>query len=147
MQPNGLSIVGIYVRAFVDVLLARRSLKHRGLRDHLDEWTYTVAQPSRSFRNKASEQGKGTRAQAQGVAVNRAARMIPGHDSCLTRALALSRMLCRERTMHELIISTHREQDALAAHAWIRCQGRVLIGEGPMTEAPTLVVLTPEFRG
>ena len=103
-----------------------------------------MAQQPRFFRDSIIEHGNSTRAHAQGVAVRRAARLIPGHHSCLTRALALSRMLCRERTMHELIISTHRERDALAAHAWIRCQGRVLIGEGPMTEAP-LVVLTPEF--
>ncbi|MCH2097780.1 MAG: lasso peptide biosynthesis B2 protein [Pseudomonadales bacterium] len=145
MKLFGFSLASIYMHAFADVLLARRALMRRGLQDQLNDWAYSVADSSHAAAARAAEGNLDARAHAQGLAVRRAARLIPGHHSCLMQALALSRTLRRERIMHELIISTRREQCTLAAHAWIRCRGEVLIGEGPMTEAPALVVMTPKF--
>jgi hypothetical protein len=61
-------------------------------------------------------------------AVSACARRVPG-ATCLVSAFALQRLLSSEGHPSELHIGVARRADRLAAHAWIVCQGSILIGE------------------
>jgi hypothetical protein len=61
-------------------------------------------------------------------AVRTASRWTPG-TTCLGSALALQRLLSAEGHISELHIGVARQQPGLVAHAWIVCEGRILIGE------------------
>ena len=49
---------------------------------------------------------------------------------CLTRSLALARMLGRRGVATELRIGVRTEEGVLQAHAWIECMGRPLNDDG-----------------
>jgi hypothetical protein len=61
-------------------------------------------------------------------AVSAATRRMPG-ATCLVSAFALQRLLSREGHASELHIGVAKRDSELAAHAWIVCEGRTLIGE------------------
>lgn len=61
-------------------------------------------------------------------ALSAASRRMPG-ATCLISAFALQRLLSREGHASELHIGVAKRDGALAAHAWVVCEGRTLIGE------------------
>lgn len=61
-------------------------------------------------------------------AMRAASRRLPG-TTCLGSALALQRRLSSEGHPSELHIGVARQADSFAAHAWLTCEGRVLVGE------------------
>jgi hypothetical protein len=61
-------------------------------------------------------------------AVSVASRRLPA-TTCLVSALALQRLLSAEGHASELHIGVARREARLAAHAWVVCEGRTLIGE------------------
>jgi len=61
-------------------------------------------------------------------AVGAASRWLPG-TTCLTSALALQRLLSRQGHASELHIGVARREEKFSAHAWLVCDGRVLMGE------------------
>jgi Transglutaminase-like superfamily len=61
-------------------------------------------------------------------AVSAVSRRLTG-TTCLASAFALQRLLAREGHASDLHIGVAKRQTLLAAHAWIVCEGRVLIGE------------------
>jgi hypothetical protein len=61
-------------------------------------------------------------------AVSAASRRMPG-ATCLVSAFALQRLLAREGHASDLHIGVAKRGEALAAHAWVVCEGRTLIGE------------------
>jgi hypothetical protein len=61
-------------------------------------------------------------------AVSTASRRVPG-VTCLVSAFALQRLLAREGHASELHIGVAKRGEVLAAHAWVACEGRTLIGE------------------
>jgi hypothetical protein len=61
-------------------------------------------------------------------AVGAASRRSRG-ATCLVSAFALQRLLAREGHASELHIGVAKRDAALAAHAWVTCEGRTLIGE------------------
>jgi hypothetical protein len=61
-------------------------------------------------------------------AVSAASRRMPG-TSCLISAFALQRLLSRAGHESELHIGVARRGQEFAAHAWVVCEGRILIGE------------------
>jgi hypothetical protein len=61
-------------------------------------------------------------------AVSAASRRMPG-ATCLVSAFALQRLLSREGHASELHIGVAKRDQVLAAHAWVVCEGRTLIGE------------------
>lgn len=61
-----------------------------------------------------------------------AARYVP-RATCLTQALALQAMLGRAGTPSELRIGVARGKETeVDAHAWLECEGRVVIGDGQL---------------
>jgi hypothetical protein len=60
-------------------------------------------------------------------AVSAASRRMPG-TSCLISAFALQRLLSRAGYASELHIGVAKRDEKLAAHAWVVCEGRILIG-------------------
>jgi hypothetical protein len=57
-----------------------------------------------------------------------ASREISG-TTCLASAFALQRLLSAQGHSSELHIGVAREAEGFAAHAWLSCEGRVLVGE------------------
>lgn len=57
-----------------------------------------------------------------------AARWVPG-TTCLGAALAMQRLLSSSGHRGELHIGVARENARFAAHAWVECDGEVLVGE------------------
>jgi hypothetical protein len=65
------------------------------------------------------------------LAVRRAARLIPA-ASCLTQALAARAALARRKLACDLRIGVAKDdRGRLQAHAWVECEGRVLLGDLP----------------
>lgn len=55
---------------------------------------------------------------------------MPGDTRCLTRSLALSRLLARRGIESRLVIGT-RTQPTFLAHAWVECEGVPVLDPGP----------------
>jgi aryl-alcohol dehydrogenase-like predicted oxidoreductase len=73
-------------------------------------------------------------AQSNAALVEWAATRLPLRFKCLPRAMALSWILCRERSGHTLVIAVrpeHLRRSADGLHAWIEADGVTLIGELP----------------
>lgn len=60
--------------------------------------------------------------------VRAASRALPG-TTCLASAFALQGLLSRQGHASELHIGVARGSEGFAAHAWLACEGRVLVGE------------------
>ena len=61
-------------------------------------------------------------------AVGAASRSLPG-TTCLASALALQRRLSAQGHSSELHIGVARQDEKFSAHAWLACEGRILVGE------------------
>jgi hypothetical protein len=62
-------------------------------------------------------------------AVDAASRHVPGRTTCLTRALTVQAMLAWGRYPSRLHVGVVRgRQGQLEAHAWVECDGRILVG-------------------
>ena len=59
-------------------------------------------------------------------AVRRARRLVPG-ATCLTQALALSRLLSSHGYTSVIRIGVTRDGGRFAAHAWVECEGLALM--------------------
>jgi hypothetical protein len=61
-------------------------------------------------------------------AVGAASRLLP-RTSCLASAFALQRVLSREGHASDLHIGVAKQGENFSAHAWLACEGRILVGE------------------
>lgn len=61
--------------------------------------------------------------------VRAAARRVP-RATCLVQALALQRLMARAGLASTLEIGVNRDAGGFTAHAWLRHEGRVIIGGG-----------------
>ncbi|MGV3722888.1 MAG: lasso peptide biosynthesis B2 protein [Actinomycetota bacterium] len=62
-----------------------------------------------------------------------AGRMLPGERTCLVRALAGSLLVAGQGYVPTLRLGVaRREAGRLDAHAWLECDGRVLVGGGDL---------------
>lgn len=67
--------------------------------------------------------------QSAASAIDRAARYGIFSPSCLTRALALSRMLDEKGVVgHAVRVGVHRDGNAFIAHAWVE-RGELILGD------------------
>lgn len=85
---------------------------------------------------------KGIRSSVEkvGWAVELAGRHVPG--TCLTRAMAAQIMLARRGYPVLLHIGVAREaEEQFLAHAWLECEGRVIVGEYELERYIPLVAL------
>jgi hypothetical protein len=73
--------------------------------------------------------------------VRLAARLLPG-TTCLGSAFALQRLLSAEGHASELHVGVARQAENFAAHAWLTCDGRILVGEEQHGDFTRLVVWT-----
>lgn len=75
-----------------------------------------------------------------------ASRFVP-QASCLTQALALQVLLSRTGNPSSIHIGVARAgRKALEAHAWLECDGRVVIGGGQVDRYAPLLTLGTEFE-
>lgn len=87
------------------------------------------AVPIERLRAWACRIGDGSRPVARIAWAGRtAARWLPG-TTCLVSALAVQRLLSSSGHRGELHIGVARENARFAAHAWVECDGEVLVGE------------------
>lgn len=86
--------------------------------------------PNRVLRSSSSTRshgGRGTPAQI-GWAVRSSARVVPG-ATCLVQALAATSLLSRAGRNPRLQLGVANPEDAgFSAHAWVECDGLVIIG-------------------
>lgn len=61
-------------------------------------------------------------------AVGAASRLLP-RTSCLASAFALQRVLSKEGHGSDLHIGVAKQGEKFSAHAWLACEGRILVGE------------------
>lgn len=60
--------------------------------------------------------------------IERLAQAVPG-ASCLTQALALQWLMARSGYACELLVGVRRDETGrFAAHAWVACNGRIVLG-------------------
>jgi hypothetical protein len=75
-------------------------------------------------------------------AVLRASRYLPGESTCLPQAMAAYRLLAQRGIPARLKIGVRKEDEQkLSAHAWVECEGQVVIG-GPDTHTHHYLPLT-----
>ena len=85
--------------------------------------------PIARLRAWATRRGTGTSTIGRLVwSVGTASRALPG-TTCLATAFTLQRLLSREGHASELHIGVAREPRGLTAHAWLTCDGQILVGE------------------
>jgi hypothetical protein len=70
-----------------------------------------------------------------------ASRVLPG-ITCLASAFALQRLLSAQGHVSELHIGVARQAEEFAAHAWLACEGRILVGEEQHEDFTSLVAWT-----
>ena len=104
----------LLVEAFATLLVVRVGLRLVAI-ERLRAWTRRMKPGSAPVDRTA-------------WAVRAAARLLPG-TSCLGSALALQRLLSSGGHPSELHIGVARQADGFAAHAWLACNGRILVGE------------------
>lgn len=65
--------------------------------------------------------------------VRRGARRLPWDSNCLVQSVALTAMLRRRGIPGRIEFGVRREEDGagLAAHAWVTCDGRVILDSDP----------------
>lgn len=108
-------------------------------------------------RNRAADRGGKTlsdRAVLDGCeriafVIPRLAARLPWRADCLVQALAGQRMLLRRGIASEIAVGTARGDDGtFAAHAWLTCRGRVVLGGDIARFAPLIepAADSPESR-
>jgi hypothetical protein len=97
-----------------------------------------LVRPER-LRRWAAHGGTGSRPIARiAWAVRAAVRALPG-TTCLPAALAMQRLLSASGHACELHVGVAKRGDALEAHAWVVCNGEVLVGEHERDEYTRLM--------
>ncbi|MDY7092357.1 MAG: lasso peptide biosynthesis B2 protein [Acidobacteriota bacterium] len=107
--------------------LGLRVLGYRRLTALLGRW-------SRPAQDGAQAGPSAELVSAHRRAVERGARYLPGHYTCLHRSLLLWWTLRRAGLDCQLRIGVRREDGELAAHAWIEHQGRAVNDQPTVAE-------------
>ena len=116
------------IEAAVFLAWARWSLARRSFRDVQRAWL-----KSQSPADVASPGRECEQAAILGQLTKRVARSLPLHCNCLVQSLALTAMLRRRGIMVDLCIGVRRNggsEQQIAAHAWVECQGEVVLDVG-----------------
>jgi hypothetical protein len=75
-------------------------------------------------------------------AVRAASRLVP-RASCLTQAIAAQSVLARSGIPSQVEIGVSKNQSRLHAHAWVVCQGQVVLGGGQIDRYHSLIAWKP----
>lgn len=95
--------------------------------------------------------GRGAARDHAHVDVERAARLVDAvaacypPATCLKKSLILLRILRKRGFSAELRLGVRKRQDDFSAHAWVECDGRVLLGGG-VADLFTTLALTPPAK-
>jgi hypothetical protein len=76
-------------------------------------------------------------------AVNLSSRWVPC-STCLVRALAAQLLLARRGYSSRLHIGAAGDLERFRSHAWLECQGQILVGDGDLEDYIGVVTLEPE---
>jgi len=103
----------------VSTLAAVRIALHWVANERLRAWASRVT-PGASRPEKSVER--------IAWAVGAASRLLP-RTSCLASAFTLQRVLSKEGHGSDLHIGVAKQGEKFSAHAWLACEGRILVGE------------------
>jgi hypothetical protein len=67
-------------------------------------------------------------------AIRTVGRYLPGGGNCLVQALTGQFMLARRGYASQLQIGAAREEGEFKAHAWVECEGQVVIGAAGVSQ-------------
>jgi hypothetical protein len=108
----------------------------------------------RRWEQRASGRAFDINATARGFSLDRlaqvlrlAGRALPFSGRCLPRALMAQIMLKRLGHEPELKIGVAREGRTLDAHAWVECEGRVIVGDAELERYSVLPPLPDSEKG
>jgi hypothetical protein len=104
----------LLIEAFATLVMVRAGLRMVAI-GRLRAWTQRLKAGSRAVDRMT-------------WAVSTASRSLPG-TTCLGSALALQRLLSAGGHPSELHIGVSRQAQSFSAHAWLTCNGRIVIGE------------------
>ena len=76
-------------------------------------------------------------------AVRAASRFVPG-ASCLTQAIAAQAILARSGIASQVEIGVSKNESRFQAHAWVVCQGKIVLGERQIEHYNSLLVWEPQ---
>jgi hypothetical protein len=67
-------------------------------------------------------------------AIRVAGRYLPGGGNCLVHSLAAQSMLARRGYVSQLCLGAAREGGEFKAHAWVECEGQIVIGAAGVSQ-------------
>ncbi|MBN1868029.1 lasso peptide biosynthesis B2 protein [Candidatus Sumerlaeota bacterium] len=74
-------------------------------------------------------------AERTGWAIRAVSRYLPGTRNCLAQALAARAMLARQGRRAQLRIGAAKnEKGRFKAHAWVECEGKIVIGHAGVSQ-------------
>jgi hypothetical protein len=85
------------------------------------------ARPMTAITREPAAESRGVDPARIAWAVRTAARVVPG-AACLAQALAAQRMLASRGRVSSVEVGVARNRAGLEAHAWLVCEGRIVIG-------------------
>jgi hypothetical protein len=100
-------------------------------------------QEDRSARTIVRPRRQAIRPHIIALAVTRAGRYVPG-ASCLVRAIVTCRLLNREGYDSVIRVGVQSPNDGrLVAHAWVECEGEIVLGGSDSTASYTTLIAVP----
>lgn len=82
------------------------------------------------IRHDDGERGRAVDIERTAHLVDATAAFYPLNPTCLKKSLILLRILGRRGVRAELCLGVRKEQEQLGAHAWVVCEGRIVLGGG-----------------
>lgn len=67
-------------------------------------------------------------------AIRVVSRYLPGGGNCLVQSLAAQSMLARRGYVSQLRLGAAREEGKFKAHAWVECEGQIVIGAAGVSQ-------------
>jgi len=86
--------------------------------------------------SEAPKSGENSEVSATQIAwaIRSVGRYLPGGGNCLVQSLAGQFMLARRGYASQLHIGAAREDGEFKAHAWVECQGQIIIGAAGVSQ-------------
>jgi len=82
------------------------------------------------IRHDDGERGRAVDVERTAHLVDATAAFYPLNPTCLKKSLILLRILGRRGVRAELRLGVRKAQEQFSAHAWVVCEGRIVLGGG-----------------
>jgi hypothetical protein len=116
-----------WLKRWRELPAARRSLLREALLELSVVRLALQSRPLSAVKREVAAQSGTIDVPATAWAVKTAARFVPG-AACLAQAVAMQRMLAKRGLPAVVEIGVAKTDEKLAAHAWLVCDGEIVIG-------------------